>query len=152
MLWCFRIHQDHNLFSKTDNEILYYKKMLSISVYLDWELKYSRMSKYWLILSLRIRLWNKSNRQLFNFTQNNCFKSTFMEWIQQPKWDGFPDPGSHGDCMLGIDNIVFISILTVKLPKEQQRKRSHFRFSFCTNYKDTLLLSITGWWHYPTII
>lgn len=45
-----------------------------------------------------------------------------MEWIQQPEmWMAFLTLVVM-EIVLGIDNIVFISILTGKLPKEQQRK------------------------------
>ena len=66
-----------------------------------------------------------------------------MEWIQQPEmWMAFLTLVVM-EIVLGIDNIVFISILTGKLPKEQQRKGRIFGLAFALITRILLLLSIT---------
>ena len=47
------------------------------------------------------------------------------------------------EIVLGIDNIVFISILTDKLPQEQQKKARTLGLAFALVTRIILLLSIT---------
>lgn len=66
-----------------------------------------------------------------------------MEWISDPQaWAAFFTLLIM-EVVLGIDNIVFISIQTGKLPPEQQRKGRIFGLAFAMITRIILLLSIT---------
>ena len=66
-----------------------------------------------------------------------------MEWLTDPNaWIGLLTL-TVLELVLGIDNIVFISILSGKLPVHQQRKARTIGLSLAMIMRILLLLSIT---------
>lgn len=66
-----------------------------------------------------------------------------MEWVTEPQgWIAFATLAAL-ELVLGIDNIVFISILVGKLPKEQQPKAYRIGLSLAMITRILLLLSIS---------
>lgn len=66
-----------------------------------------------------------------------------MEWLSNPEiWVAFLTLTAL-EIVLGIDNIIFISILVGRLPKEQQAKGRFFGLSLAMGTRILLLLSIT---------
>jgi predicted tellurium resistance membrane protein TerC len=69
--------------------------------------------------------------------------STFMDWLAQPEtWISLVTL-TFLEIVLGIDNIVFISILAGKLPKEQQEKARKLGLSLALITRILLLLGIS---------
>src|SRR5262245_2352063 len=67
-----------------------------------------------------------------------------MEWLNDPNaWVGLLTL-TVLELVLGIDNIVFISILSGKLPEHQQRKARFIGLSMAMLMRILLLLSITS--------
>jgi predicted tellurium resistance membrane protein TerC len=67
-----------------------------------------------------------------------------MEWLSDPQaWIGFLTLAAL-EIVLGIDNVIFISILAGKLPKEQQNKARQIGLLLAMFMRIGLLLSI-GW-------
>lgn len=65
-----------------------------------------------------------------------------MEWLSSPEiWVAFLTLTAL-EIVLGIDNIIFISILVSRLPKEQQPKARFFGLSLAMGTRILLLLSI----------
>ncbi len=65
-----------------------------------------------------------------------------MEWLSNPEiWVAFLTLTAL-EIVLGIDNIIFISILVSRLPKEQQPKARFFGLSLAMGTRILLLLSI----------
>ena len=66
-----------------------------------------------------------------------------MEWLSDPSvWVAFATL-TVLELVLGIDNIVFISILAGKLPKEQQEKARYIGLALALGTRILLLLSLT---------
>jgi predicted tellurium resistance membrane protein TerC len=66
-----------------------------------------------------------------------------MEWLADPQiWIAFLTL-TLLELVLGIDNIVFISILTVKLPPEQQSKARYVGLGLALGMRVILLFSLT---------
>src|SRR3990167_1263801 len=66
-----------------------------------------------------------------------------MEWLSNPEiWVAFLTLTAL-EIVLGIDNIIFISILVARLPKEQQAKGRFFGLALAMGTRILLLLSIT---------
>ncbi|HYH56312.1 MAG TPA: hypothetical protein VD772_06840, partial [Anseongella sp.] len=66
-----------------------------------------------------------------------------MEWISNPEiWISLLTL-TILEIVLGIDNIVFISILAGKLPKEQQAKARNWGLGLAMGTRVLLLLGIT---------
>jgi predicted tellurium resistance membrane protein TerC len=66
-----------------------------------------------------------------------------MEWLTSPEiWVAFLTLTAL-EIVLGIDNIIFISILVGRLPKEQQAKGRFFGLALAMGTRILLLLSIT---------
>ena len=66
-----------------------------------------------------------------------------MEWLSNPEiWVAFLTLTAL-EIVLGIDNIIFISILVGRLPKEQQPKARFFGLALAMGTRILLLLSIT---------
>lgn len=66
-----------------------------------------------------------------------------MEWLSSPEiWVAFLTLTAL-EIVLGIDNIIFISILVGRLPKEQQPKARFFGLALAMGTRILLLLSIT---------
>jgi predicted tellurium resistance membrane protein TerC len=66
-----------------------------------------------------------------------------MEWLMDPQiWVAFLTLTAL-EIVLGIDNIIFISILVARLPKEQQAKGRFFGLALAMGTRILLLLSIT---------
>ncbi|MNF41093.1 Integral membrane protein TerC family protein [compost metagenome] len=66
-----------------------------------------------------------------------------MEWLTSPEiWVAFLTLTAL-EIVLGIDNIIFISILVGRLPKEQQPKARFFGLALAMGTRILLLLSIT---------
>ena len=66
-----------------------------------------------------------------------------MEWLSNPEiWVAFLTLTAL-EIVLGIDNIIFISILVSRLPKEQQPKARFFGLALAMGTRILLLLSIT---------
>ena len=66
-----------------------------------------------------------------------------MEWLTNPEiWVAFLTLTAL-EIVLGIDNIIFISILVSRLPKEQQAKGRFFGLALAMGSRILLLLSIT---------
>ncbi|MNC02675.1 Integral membrane protein TerC family protein [compost metagenome] len=66
-----------------------------------------------------------------------------MEWLSKPEiWVAFLTLTAL-EIVLGIDNIIFISILVGRLPKEQQPKARFFGLALAMGTRILLLLSIT---------
>ena len=66
-----------------------------------------------------------------------------MEWLTSPEiWVAFLTLTAL-EIVLGIDNIIFISILVARLPKEQQPKARFFGLALAMGTRILLLLSIT---------
>ena len=66
-----------------------------------------------------------------------------MEWLMNPElWVAFLTLTAL-EIVLGIDNIIFISILVGRLPKEQQAKGRFFGLALAMGTRILLLLSIT---------
>ena len=66
-----------------------------------------------------------------------------MEWLANPElWVAFLTLTAL-EIVLGIDNIIFISILVGRLPKEQQPKARFFGLALAMGTRILLLLSIT---------
>jgi len=66
-----------------------------------------------------------------------------MEWLTNPEiWVAFLTLTAL-EIVLGIDNIIFISILVGRLPKEQQPKARFFGLALAMGTRILLLLSIT---------
>ncbi len=66
-----------------------------------------------------------------------------MEWLTNPEiWVAFLTLTAL-EIVLGIDNIIFISILVSRLPKEQQAKGRFFGLALAMGTRILLLLSIT---------
>lgn len=65
-----------------------------------------------------------------------------MEWLSNPEiWVAFLTLTAL-EIVLGIDNIIFISILVARLPKEQQPKARFFGLALAMGTRILLLLSI----------
>ncbi len=65
-----------------------------------------------------------------------------MEWLSSPEiWVAFLTLTAL-EIVLGIDNIIFISILVARLPKEQQPKARFFGLALAMGTRILLLLSI----------
>jgi len=65
-----------------------------------------------------------------------------MEWLSNPEiWVAFLTLTAL-EIVLGIDNIIFISILVSRLPKEQQPKARFFGLALAMGTRILLLLSI----------
>ncbi|HEX8551840.1 MAG TPA: TerC family protein [Abditibacteriaceae bacterium] len=66
-----------------------------------------------------------------------------MEWIQDPKsWVAFATLLGL-EIVLGVDNIIFISILAAKLPKEQQAKARYVGLGLAMLTRILLLFSLS---------
>ncbi|MEK1905590.1 MAG: TerC family protein, partial [Pseudomonas sp.] len=66
-----------------------------------------------------------------------------MEWLMSPEiWVAFLTLTAL-EIVLGIDNIIFISILVSRLPVEQQPKARFFGLALAMVTRILLLLSIT---------
>ncbi len=66
-----------------------------------------------------------------------------MEWLTSPEiWVAFLTLTAL-EIVLGIDNIIFISILVGRLPPEQQPKARFFGLALAMGTRILLLLSIT---------
>ena len=66
-----------------------------------------------------------------------------MEWLMNPEiWVAFLTLTAL-EIVLGIDNIIFISILVSRLPKEQQPKARFFGLGLAMGTRILLLLSIS---------
>ena len=66
-----------------------------------------------------------------------------MEWLANPElWDAFLTLTAL-EIVLGIDNIIFISILVSRLPKAQQPKARFFGLALAMGTRILLLLSIS---------
>ena len=66
-----------------------------------------------------------------------------MEWLMDPQiWVAFLTLTAL-EIVLGIDNIIFISILVSRLPKEQQARGRLFGLALAMVTRIMLLLSIT---------
>ena len=66
-----------------------------------------------------------------------------MEWLMDPQiWVAFLTLTAL-EIVLGIDNIIFISILVARLPKEQQARGRFFGLALAMGTRILLLLSIT---------
>src|SRR5690606_28831572 len=66
-----------------------------------------------------------------------------MEWLSNPEiWVAFLTLTAL-EIVLGIDNIIFISILVSRLPKEQQPKARFFGLALAMGTRILLLLSIS---------
>ena len=76
----------------------------------------------------------------------------FIDLFSNLHWPNFADPGvwislltlTFLEVVLGVDNIIFISILANKLPKHQQAKARNIGLSFAMIFRIILLLMI-GW-------
>jgi predicted tellurium resistance membrane protein TerC len=69
-------------------------------------------------------------------------KNQIMEWIQDPKaWVAFATLLGL-EIVLGVDNIIFISILAAKLPKEQQAKARYLGLGLAMGTRILLLFSL----------
>jgi len=66
-----------------------------------------------------------------------------MDWITNPDiWVSFATLAAL-EIVLGIDNIVFLSVLTGKLPKEQQARARYIGLGLALGMRILLLLTIT---------
>ena len=76
----------------------------------------------------------------------------FIDLFSNLHWPNFTDPGvwislltlTFLEVVLGVDNIIFISILADKLPQNQQAKARNIGLSFAMIFRVILLLMI-GW-------
>ncbi len=72
-----------------------------------------------------------------------CYNASIMEWMTNPEiWIAFLTLCAL-EIVLGVDNIIFISILAGKLPKEQQPKARMVGLSLAMIMRIALLLSIS---------
>jgi predicted tellurium resistance membrane protein TerC len=72
-----------------------------------------------------------------------CFFETMFEWVSDPQiWISLLTLTAL-EVVLGIDNIIFISILAGKLPVEQQKKARQLGLTLALVTRVLLLLSLT---------
>jgi predicted tellurium resistance membrane protein TerC len=94
-------------------------------------------------VSIRVYLW-KNNRPILTwFDKETEADRTMMDWLMDPRvWIGLLTLTAL-EIVLGIDNIVFISILVGKLPLSQRQRARTIGLALAMGMRILLLLSLS---------